>query len=499
MVSFLETVAASKEEWEEHIRDQWNEIEDKSCFAEDSFTTGLGIFGFSLSVLHAEILERICEFPIVTEELRAQELLTGQAARERDAVTLAELEELMKILVVKKDPRTNVTHWLFRIVPRLVLKHEMLARWIVGVTSQYWITHLLEKAKQGISPNLPFLAYVVLIQGLPLRGHPVRANPIKFTKTDLMQIDAWRRNLPLSLIDASRTEEKLFDHEVVLDTRKSVIALRTGLAGSFYASHYDEDYYWAVTDQLMLRTFIPMVRQIEDCELHRYEESLPEIFPVISAKGDRLEGRYVSMAGNEVNQVELKTSCGPILRRNLEMINWFSVADPMPGPLDYVIDEWDCEQLRRGRPQPVESMIYRKTLQGLGQSTEGPACLTTGISCNEKCLCVRNVITRPAQGSAAVKSVLMSHVTDRSELETWVAAITEHTPEESYSLLCALASTESIGTWQEDRHLVFMATESWRAELTPQAKAAFQNNGLALDDFMMWGCISIKSLISQCL
>ncbi len=29
-----------------------------------------------------------------------------------------------------------------------------------------------------------------------------------------------------------------------------------------------------------------------------------------------------------------------------------------------------------------------------------------------------------------------------------------------------------------------MATESWRAELTPQAKAAFQNNGLALDDFM---------------
>ncbi len=37
---------------------------------------------------------------------------------------------------------------------------------------------------------------------------------------------------------------------------------------------------------------------------------------------------------------------------------------------------------------------------------------------------------------------------------------------------------------QEHRHLVFMATELWRAELTPQAKAAFQNNGLALDDFM---------------
>ncbi len=127
MVSFLETIAASKEEWEEHIKDQWNEIEDKPWFAEDSFTTGLGLYGFSLSVLHAEISERICEFPTVTEELRAQELLTGQAARERDAVALAELEELMRILVIKKDPRTNATHWLFRIVPRLVLKHEMLA------------------------------------------------------------------------------------------------------------------------------------------------------------------------------------------------------------------------------------------------------------------------------------------------------------------------------------------------------------------------------------
>ncbi len=47
---------------EELIRDQWNEIEDKPWFADDFFTTGLGIYGFSLSVLHAEILERICDF-----------------------------------------------------------------------------------------------------------------------------------------------------------------------------------------------------------------------------------------------------------------------------------------------------------------------------------------------------------------------------------------------------------------------------------------------------
>ncbi len=162
-----------------------------------------------------------------------------------------------------------------------------------------------------------------------------------------------------------------------------------------------------------------------------------------------------------MNQVELKVNCGLVLRRNLELINWLSVADPMPGPLDHVIDEWDCEQLRRGRPQPVQSAIYRKTLQGLGQSTEGSGCLTSGTNCNEKCPCVRNVITKPTLGSAAVKSVLMSHVTDRSELETSVAAITEHTPEESYSLLCALASTESIDAWQEDRHLVFMAGRAY--------------------------------------
>ena len=180
----------------------------------------------------------------------------------------------------------------------------------------------------------------------------------------------------------------------------------------------------------------------------------------------------------------IRSNCGLIIRRNLEMINWLSIADPMPGPLDHIIDEWDCEQLRRGRPQPVESTIHSKTLQSLGQSTEGPACLTSGVNCNERCPCVRNVITRPTLGSAAVKSVLMGHVTNRSELETWVAAITEHTPEEPYSLLCALASTESMDAWQEDRQLVFIATESWRAELTTQAKAAFQNKGLALDDFM---------------
>ncbi len=149
----------------------------------------------------------------------------------------------MRVLITRKDPRTNVTHWLFRIVPRLVLKHEMLTRWIVDVMPQYWISHLRDKAKEGACSNLPFVAYIVLIQGFPLRGHPIRANPAKFTDTDLMQIDAWRRNLRLALIHQSRTEEKLFDHDVVLDTKKRTLALRTGLAGSFHASHYDEDYY----------------------------------------------------------------------------------------------------------------------------------------------------------------------------------------------------------------------------------------------------------------
>ncbi len=108
-------------------------------------------------------------------------------------------------------------------------------------------------------------------------------------------------------------------------------------------------------------------------------------------------------------------------------------------------------------------------------------CLTSGTLCNDRYLCVCNVISKPVMGDAAVKLVLMSHVTDRAELETWVAAITEHTPEESYSLLCALANTESLDAWQRDRHLVFMATELWRAE---QAKAAFPSNRLALDGFM---------------
>ncbi len=117
-------------------------------------------------------------------------------------------------------------------------------------------------------------------------------------------------------------------------------------------------------------------------------------------------------------------------------------------------------------------------------------CLTSGTSCSDKCPCVRNVISKPTTGGAAVKSVLKSHVTERTDLESWVAAITEYTPDKSYSLLCGLASTESIDAWQQDRHLVFMATESWRAELTPQAKAAFQNNGLALASRLGMECLT---------
>ena len=124
MVAFRETIAASREEWEELIKDQWNEIKDEPWLAEDSFTTGLGIYSFLLSVLHAEILERICEFPPVTHELRAQEMLTGKAARTRDAAALEELKQLMQVLVTKKDPRTNVTHWLFRKIPRLILNTQ---------------------------------------------------------------------------------------------------------------------------------------------------------------------------------------------------------------------------------------------------------------------------------------------------------------------------------------------------------------------------------------
>ena len=164
MVAILETIAASKEDWEQLIKDQWNEIEDKSWFADDSFTTGLGIYGFSLSVLHAEILERTCEFPTLTQGLRAQDMLTVQAARKRDTVALAELEELMRVMITGRDARTNVTRWLLRIKPRIVLKHEMFARWIVGVMPHYWISYMREKAKEGACSNLPFLAYIVPIK-----------------------------------------------------------------------------------------------------------------------------------------------------------------------------------------------------------------------------------------------------------------------------------------------------------------------------------------------
>ena len=132
------------------------------------------------------------------------------------------------------------------------------------------------------------------------------------------------------------------------------------------------------------------------------------------------------------------------------MINWLSVADPMPGPFDTIIDEWDCELLRYGRPQPVDSEVYYKTLQGLGQSTDGPMCLTSRSGCSDKCPCVRSVIAKPTMVSAAVKSVLMSHMTEKMEMENCVAAITEYTPEESYSPLCGLASSESLTTWQQD-------------------------------------------------
>ena len=56
----------------------------------------------SRTILNAEILERICEFPLVTKELTAQEMLTGEAARERDGITLAELDELMRVLVTNR-------------------------------------------------------------------------------------------------------------------------------------------------------------------------------------------------------------------------------------------------------------------------------------------------------------------------------------------------------------------------------------------------------------
>ena len=120
-----------------------------------------------------------------------------------------------------------------------------------------------------------------------------------------------------------------------------------------------------------------------------------------------MEDRYVNTVISEVNQVELKVNCGLTFRRNLEMINWLSVADFMPGPLDPVIDEWHCEQLRRGRPQPVQCEVFYKTLETLGQSTDGPMCLKSGASCNDNWPCVRNVISKPTMGSAAVKSVLM--------------------------------------------------------------------------------------------
>ena len=114
-------------------------------------------------------------------------------------------------------------------------------------------------------------------------------------------------------------------------------------------------------------------------------------------------------------------------------------------------------------------------------------CQTFSTGCNEGCPCVVDVMTKVTRGSAATKSLLMSHVTDRTDLETSVAA-----REESYSPLCSLAQSQP-----ENRLLAFMATNSWRAELTPQANAAFQNNGLALDFMARHGMPHVGMHIDQ--
>ena len=350
------------------------------------------------------------------------------------------------------------------------LLNPILIEWAITVFPAIHAVYMNTMLQEPTTPNVCFLAYLLFLQGVPLKGAIVDQPTREWTPEQLYVVEEKRRSIPPNLVKQELAKKSLSTFAECAAASSELKSLRNGQVGNHYNTKVDFNYYWLHAEHTSTRMMAhPMQIRTPEPPIVR-TEALARAHHLIEATSDRSKGRYECTSKSQVHLLKVNTAVGTCLERSLEMINLLIAPDPNISPLDVTLDQWNSESLKRPPPQPIKSQLWAESLNNMGDFYDRLVFLTCMDTCkDETCLGVKAEFSRPQNAPTLFKRILMS-TTKNDELSEWRSAITELPPQVSYGLCSFFASPQSLVNWAHERHTVFLGVETWQAHLADHAK-----------------------------
>ena len=250
--------------------------------------------------------------------------------------------------------------------------------------------------QEPTTPNFCFLAYLVFLQGAPLKGAIVDEPTREWTPEQLYVVEEKRRNLSPNLVKQELAKKGVPTFAECAAASSELKSLRNGQVGNHYNTKVDLNYYWLHAEHTSTRMMAHLMRVWTQEPPISRTDILPRAHHLIEAASDRSQGRYECTSRNQVHMLKVNTSVGIQLERSLEMVNLLIAPDPNMSPLDVVLDQWNSESLKRPPPQPIKSTLWAESINGMGEFFDRLVCLTCMDTCKEEtCLGVKAEFSRP--------------------------------------------------------------------------------------------------------
>ncbi len=161
----LEEVVTIYEDQEREWNDELPPLNERTLWEQVQFP-------FTLNLTHQDVLNYVAGFPDPTDaEDRADFARTSDEVQQAKA----DLQEFFEMVIKRKDKRTERIHPLYRTFPLKFATDPELIEWALQSIPLHWPKHLLSLVKEKKTKECQILAFLVLLQGMPLQGCNLRA------------------------------------------------------------------------------------------------------------------------------------------------------------------------------------------------------------------------------------------------------------------------------------------------------------------------------------
>ncbi len=152
--------------------------------------------------------------------------------------------------------------------------------------------------------------------------------------------------------------------------------------------------------------------------------------------------------------------------RSLDMINELSRPNPLPHPLSSVQQTSLGEEALLGNVGFGKGGNWQIVFDNLGKVIQDEASCMTCTECDENCLEIKSVQSKPVELIELFLRMMLHGVNDAT-LKAWHPANAEMNPQESLGILTFLSSHDSLEKTIKSKEVCYTSQERWSCKLDP--------------------------------